>query len=331
MEEVSLNSLDQRVGRLEQRFNGLEEKLERLEITVSKIDIEGSERRIVEKLDAALNELMKRFQTSMERKFGLKSDGIEAEQATNDEEDQHAPKEEELLEEAQHEEQELPPYMDTTADKKKKSRRLTGNYEQDGIGAESAWKTRTFVQNLSYIFQYAAEGKRSKAKYVEQANNVFGRKELSGFQFNSQSIITMAKTLVKILREIEACDIGLLQPTDFVSKRILALAVKAYQRKYGLTRDSILSRQVHKQFNDISNFLDESTGFGALVMSVMLTAEQGDGVAAITNMGFNKLHFWAPNMHGIRYSNNVILTQLDIYAEVFDVICAIGHLLLYSI
>ena len=62
----------------------------------------------------------------------------------------------------------------------------------------------------------------------------------------------MAKTLVKILREIEACDIGLLQPTDLVSRRILTLAVKAYQKKYGLARDSVLARHVHKQFKTTS-------------------------------------------------------------------------------
>ena len=127
----------------------------------------------------------------------------------------------------------------------------------------------------------------------------------------------MAKTLTsfKILREIEACDIGLLQPTDLVSRCILTLAVKAYQKKYGLARDSVLARHVHKQFNDISNFLDESTGFGALVMCVMLNAEQGDGVVAITNMGFNKLQFWNQNMHGIRFIQTMLsLTQLDIYA-----------------
>ena len=65
------------------------------------------------------------------------------------------------------------------------------------------------------------ESKRSKAKYIEQSNNVFGKKELVGYKFVSHSILSIAKTLVKILHEIETHDIGLLQPTDFVSSALL--------------------------------------------------------------------------------------------------------------
>ena len=113
--------------------------------------------------------------------------------------------------------------------KDKKTKRLSGRVKLDWEkDKEDVFKPRTFVQNLNYIFQFAVESKRSKAKYIEQSNNVFGKKELVGYKFVSHSILSIAKTLVKILHEIDTHDIGLLQPTDFVSSALLTKAITTY-------------------------------------------------------------------------------------------------------
>ena len=212
--------------------------------------------------------------------------------------------------------------------KDKKTKRLSGRVKLDWEkDKEDVFKPRTFVQNLNYIFQFAVESKRSKAKYIEQSNNVFGKKELVGYKFVSPSILSIAKTLVKILHEIENHDVGLLQPTDFVSSSMLTKAITAYRSKYGLTPDAVLSRKIQNQFNDVSNFVDEATGFGSMVMCIILSAEKGNGVSSITAQGFSRLQFWSPSAHGVPYSHSLVVTQLDTFTEIFEILCAIGHLL----
>ena len=57
--------------------------------------------------------------------------------------------------------------------KDKKTKRLSGRVKLDWEkDKEDVFKPRTFVQNLNYIFQFAVESKRSKAKYIEQSSNV---------------------------------------------------------------------------------------------------------------------------------------------------------------
>ncbi len=71
----------------------------------------------------------------------------------------------------------------------KKNKRLSGQFsldwEKEKAEVIDSIKPRTFVQNLNYIFQFAVESKRSKATYIEQSNNVFGKKDLVGYKFVS--------------------------------------------------------------------------------------------------------------------------------------------------
>ena len=65
--------------------------------------------------------------------------------------------------------------------KDKRNKRLSGRVKLDWEKEkEDVFMPRTFVQNLNYIFQFAVESKRSKAKYIEQSSNVFGKKESVG-------------------------------------------------------------------------------------------------------------------------------------------------------
>jgi hypothetical protein len=108
---------------------------------------------------------------------------------------------------------------------------------------------------------------------------------------------------------------------------LLTKAITAYRAKYSLAPDAVLSRKVQNQFNDVSTFVDEATGFGCMVQCLILAAEKGNGVSAITSQGFSRLQFWAPSAHGVPYSHSLILTQLETYTEIFEILCSIGHLL----
>ena len=288
----------------------VEERLNRLEsLTV------GLEDRIVSRLFALL----------------YKGDSVpdsedEVKDTKKEEESKEERKEEEIEDENEKEIDDI--FIERKKDKKTKrlSGRVKLDWEKDKEDVFNVFKPRTFVQNLNYIFQFAVESKRSKAKYIEQSNNVFGKKELVGYKFVSPSILSIAKTLVKILHEIETHDVGLLQPTDFVSSSMLTKAITAYRSKYGLTPDAVLSRKIQNQFNDVSNFVDEATGFGSMVMCIILSAEKGNGVSSITAQGFSRLQFWSPSAHGVPYSHSLVVTQLDTFTEIFEILCAIGHL-----
>ena len=293
----------------------IEERLKLLEEVVM-----GMEGRLIEQM----HEIYRPLTDAIEKHLMVKVDAKKAEKETE-------LKQEDATELPQPEFPEHSMLREDKPEKTEKSKaksRLSGKFDVDWDGEkEKEWKPRTFVQNLNYIFQYAVESKRSKAKYIEQSNNVFGKRDLAGFKFVSQSIIAIAKTLVKILHEVETSDIGMLQPTDFVSPRILNQAVDKYKGRWRLPDDSVLSRKIKNQFDDVTNFVDESTGFGCMVMCIILSAERGNGVSAITSQGFNRLKFWSPAAHGVRYSHNLVMTQLDTYYEIFEVLCSIGHLL----